>query len=1239
MNNFSLIQWNVNGYFPRLPYLQKLLSDDTPLIVCLQETNFKPTNNPSLPRYNFYRTDRDPTTCGASSGGVATLVHKSISAKPLNIQSDLEVIAVKVFLKKKVEICNIYIPSDKRFCSSDLENISRQLHPPFIIVGDLNSHNVLWGSSQSNSRGKEVEKWFTQENLFLLNDGRHTYTSMSYNTTSAIDLAFCSNDLGLLLSWNVRKYLNDSDHFPIDINSFQREDVNVHCNSSKWHFKRADWNGFYCKLREKHENFIVNPDTECAIEEFTQDIISACEDNIPRSNPENMKPRVPWWTEECYKAIKNKNKCYRKYKSTLSPDDFTLFKRARAISRKTVWQAKRESWRNFIGSININTSSKEAWQKVKRILGKKTNQIGVPCLLQDSQYITDKKDVANILNERFHKNSDLSSHSDTFQTFKELSEREPLHFSDSNSDPYNAPITMREIERALNSRKDTSPGIDKISYVMLKKLPRPSLIILNKIYNRIWYSGIIPEKWKVFILSPILKPQKNPEQSESYRPICLASCLFKLLEKIVNDRLYCTLNSQNFFNKVQCGFRKLHSTADALVHLESYVRDAFISQEHCVAVSLDISRAYETTWIFRVLKILQEQNIKGNLMLFIQNLHQNRKFVVRVGSVLSDPKQQPNGICQGLSISCTLFLIAINDIVANVHPKVESCIFADDCTLFTKSKYMSEVESCLQQSLNNLCSWSNSSGFLFSPQKSRAIHFCRKRRRHNNPNLSMLDQPLLFVPNMKLLGLHFDTKLKFKQHLTETKSNCLNRINLMKIFCNKTWGADYKTLLQLYRSYVRSKLDYACVVYNSASSSSLKTLDTIHHQGIRLALGAFKSSPIPSILSEAGEPPLSYRREILTCNYLFNTQRDPNHFLSSLLTDHSLQQLYERKSSYEKPLRIRGKLLLEKYEIEHLDLLSPSPQISTPWLIEPPAVDYSLRKFNKDIDCKEEITISFQEILQKTPDSTVIYTDGSKNSVAVSSAFCSQNIKFSTRLHPLLSICNAELTAILFAINLFVSSQLNEDNQNRSIIICSDSLSSLQTLQNNFSLNPIAAEIRNLILKNKSKLNVQFIWVPSHVGIAGNEEADRLAKEALTSAHPSVNQIPIPDYKAYSKKKILESWNSEWHNLQNNKLREIKPENKPWNPPYVINRKDQVCLIRLRIGHTNTTHVHLMKRENPPICVPCGCRITVKHILNECQNYSNVRTSLNLSSTLLSCLRDNDISPPLEFLRRTQIKI
>ncbi|KAI5730610.1 hypothetical protein M8J76_015635 [Diaphorina citri] len=194
---------------------------------------------------------------------------------------------------------------------------------------------------------------------------------------------------------------------------------------------------------------VLNPDTELAIEEFTQDILSACENNIPRSNPQNVKPRVPWWNEDCYKAIKEKNKCYRKYKQTLSAEDSISFKRARAICRKTVWKAKKESWRNFIGSINMNTSSKEAWSKVKRILGKKSEQISIPSLCVGSVHITDKKDIADILVDKFHRNSDLSQHGDVFRSNKEESESQPLNIPTNNSDPYNSPITLKEIERTI----------------------------------------------------------------------------------------------------------------------------------------------------------------------------------------------------------------------------------------------------------------------------------------------------------------------------------------------------------------------------------------------------------------------------------------------------------------------------------------------------------------------------------------------------------------------------------------------------------------------------------------------------------------------------------------------------------------------------------------------------------------------------------------------------------------------
>ena len=80
------------------------------------------------------------------------------------------------------------------------------------------------------------------------------------------------------------------------------------------------------------------------------------------------------------------------------------------------------------------------------------------------------------------------------------------------------------------------------------------------------------------------------------------------------------------------------------------------------------------------------------------------------------------------------------------------------------------------------------------------------------------------------------------------------------------WGADRIVLLRLYRWLVRSKLDFGCIVYGSARRSVLKQLDPIHHQGLRIALGAFRTSPAQSLYTEAHEPSLTTRRLKLSLN-------------------------------------------------------------------------------------------------------------------------------------------------------------------------------------------------------------------------------------------------------------------------------------------------------------------------------------------------------------------------------------
>ena len=113
--------------------------------------------------------------------------------------------------------------------------------------------------------------------------------------------------------------------------------------------------------------------------------------------------------------------------------------------------------------------------------------------------------------------------------------------------------------------------------------------------------------------------------------------------------------------------------------------------------------------------------------------------------------------------------------------------------------------------------------------------------------------------------------LGFKTHLWISyqipQARCQKSLNIMNVLSHTEWGADRTTLLKLYCSLVRSKLDYGCIVYGSASKTALVRLDPVHNQGLRLSLGAFCSSPVETLYVEAHELPLQIRRERLTLRH------------------------------------------------------------------------------------------------------------------------------------------------------------------------------------------------------------------------------------------------------------------------------------------------------------------------------------------------------------------------------------
>ena len=155
-------------------------------------------------------------------------------------------------------------------------------------------------------------------------------------------------------------------------------------------------------------------------------------------------------------------------------------------------------------------------------------------------------------------------------------------------------------------------------------------------------------------------------------------------------------------------------------------------------------------------------------------------------------------------------------------------------------------------------------------------------------------------------------------------------------------------MLRLYRSLIRSKLDYGCIVYGSSRKSYLQMLDPIHNQGLRLCLGAFRSSPVESLYVDAHEPSLGARRAKLSLQYATKIKSLPNHPAHNAVFDNTSMKLFDARPSAVPTFGLRIKQFLTASNIDFSDILeTPSYFILPPWCIKPPKVMLDLVRLKK----------------------------------------------------------------------------------------------------------------------------------------------------------------------------------------------------------------------------------------------------------------------------------------------------
>ena len=630
----------------------------------------------------------------------------------------------------------------------------------------------------------------------------------------------------------------------------------------------------------------------------------------------------------------------------------------------------------------------------------------------------------------------------------------------------------------------------------------------------------------------------------------------------------------------------------------------FNRNEHVVAVFFDLEKAYDRTWRYHILKSLKQTGLAGHLPAFIKNFLTNRIMKIRNGNIISDPYTQWEGVPQGSVLSCSLFTLAINGLTSALPRYVENSLYVDDFAIFANSANLQEAERRIQIAVRNASKWTKNHGFNFSTTKTVCMHFTKKRGIFPQPTIMMAGNTIQYVEKTKFLGLILDRKLLYTPHIKELRLSCLRSLNILKSLSRHTWGADRTTLLHIYRALIRSKLDYACQIYCSASTSTLKMLDPVHNQALRLCTGALRSSPIQSLYAETGESSLQDRRDKLSLQLYIRMLGMPGTPAHEIVTNRIQDNFFNNNRTAHTTIGYRIRKLLSTHRELDINVYKSLKYDIPPFTKEVHPLCNEMSNYKKSTTPPNIMRNLFNNhFAENHAEDLPIYTDGSKVENGTGFGVITPRKSISRKLPTAASIFTAELHAILFAVAYAIRLQ------SRTIVIISDSRSALKETTNIFSNHPIVRDIHqwNKLVTAQGK-TIKFCWVPAHVDVEGNEKADDAALRAATG-NAQIPELPLPhkDYYNTSKKIIHERWSNTWTNTQNNKLRKIKSDIREWATSCRENRRQERILCRLRIGHTKVTHSHLMSNDPPPYCNHCIVPLTVEHILTECPDHLTER--------------------------------
>ena len=316
--------------------------------------------------------------------------------------------------------------------------------------------------------------------------------------------------------------------------------------------------------------------------------------------------------------------------------------------------------------------------------------------------------------------------------------------------------------------KNSAPGHDGLSSEVINPVIETLVPPLTYITNLSLTEGVFSHQLIIAQVLPLYK-NNDPMLFTIYRPISIPPFFSKLFERLMYNRLIDFIEKHQLLYQYQFGFRKNHSTFMALVVLLENITAVLDDSEFAVCILIDFRKAFDTVEHSILLDKLYHYGIRGNALKWFNSYLTDRFQYVDYNNNSSEMKQITCGVQQGSILGPLSFLIYINDI-ASVSRVLFSVLFADDSTLFCRSKSLHELSTVINNELNDIIKWLNANRLSLNIDKTNFMIFRPKGKNERCPTIHINGSSILEVGNAKFLGVIIDNKLNWLEH-----TKCISR--------------------------------------------------------------------------------------------------------------------------------------------------------------------------------------------------------------------------------------------------------------------------------------------------------------------------------------------------------------------------------------------------------------------------------------------------------------------------------